>query len=84
MEIQLTVVEIIHIADLSDGQMKSVRISIQWNYMTMVSLFPFIGMEHEFKVFESSGVSQYRGNLVQEEWSIRQPNHELLYNYWPE
>ena len=41
-----------------NSRMKSVRISIEWNYMTTVSLFPFIGMEHKFKVFESSGVAR--------------------------
>ena len=38
--------------------MKSVRISIEWNYMTTVSLFAFVGMEHKFKVFESAGIAR--------------------------
>jgi hypothetical protein len=39
-------------------RMKSVRISIEWNYMTTVSLFAFVGMEHKFKVFESAGIAR--------------------------
>ena len=41
-----------------NARMKSVRISIEWNYMTTVSLFAFVGMEHKFKVFESCGVTR--------------------------
>ena len=41
-----------------NGQMKRVHISIEWNCMTTVSVFPFIGTEHKFKVFESSGVAR--------------------------
>ena len=41
-----------------NSRMKSVRISIEWNYMTTVSLFAFVGMEHKFKVFESCGVAR--------------------------
>ena len=41
-----------------NSQMKSVRISIEWNYMITVSLFPYISMEHMFKVYESAGVAR--------------------------
>ena len=41
-----------------NSQMKSVRISIEWNYMITVSLFPYISMEHKFKVYESAGVAR--------------------------
>ena len=41
-----------------NSRMKSVRISIEWNFMTTVSLFAFVGMEHKFKVFESCGVAR--------------------------
>ena len=38
--------------------MKSMHIFIEWNYVTTIRLFPFIGMEHKFKVFESYGVAR--------------------------
>jgi hypothetical protein len=41
-----------------NARMKSVRICIEWNYMTTVTLFAFVGMKHKFKVFESAGVAR--------------------------
>jgi len=38
-----------------NGKMKSVRISIEWNYGTTASLFTFIGMKGKFKVYETAG-----------------------------
>jgi len=59
--ILLIVEEITRIAHqelVFNGQMKSVLISIEWNYTTTVSLFTFICTEYKFKVFESSVVNQ--------------------------
>ena len=41
-----------------NGKMKSVRISIEWNYGTTASLFTFIGMKRKFKVYETAGVAR--------------------------
>ena len=41
-----------------NSQMKIVRISIEWNYMITVSLFPYISMEHKLKIYESAGVTR--------------------------
>ena len=41
-----------------NGKMKSVRISIEWNYETTPSLFIFIGMKGKFKVCETAGVAR--------------------------
>jgi hypothetical protein len=38
--------------------MKSMRISIEWDYMITVSLFPYISMEHKFKVYELARVAR--------------------------
>ena len=41
-----------------NGKMKSVRISIKWNYGTTVSLFTVIGMKGKFKVYETASVAR--------------------------
>ena len=41
-----------------NGKMKSVRISIEWNYGTTASLFTFTGMKRKFKVYETAGVAR--------------------------
>jgi hypothetical protein len=39
-------------------KMKSVRISIEWNYGTTASLFAFVGMKSKFRVYETAGVAR--------------------------
>ena len=38
--------------------MKSVRISIEWNYGTTASLFTLIAMKGKFKMYETAGVAR--------------------------
>ena len=65
-----------------NGKMKSVRISIEWNYGTTASLFTFIGMKRKFKVYETAGVARiYIVATVLKKipcMPVREPNDELL------
>ena len=58
--------------------MKSVRISIEWNYGTTAFLFTFIGMKGKFKVAGEARI--YSGDIAQKfsRMPLWKPNDALL------
>ena len=51
-----------------NAKMKSVRISIEWNYMATASLFTFVSMKSKFRVFLDGGslAHLYRCDFIEE------------------
>jgi len=62
-------------------------LSIELNYMITVSLFPFISIEHKFKVYESAGVARIYITAILLKFlsmSVWLLNHELFRFFLPD